>query len=323
MDNTDIGLFQSADGGRSWQSTTEGVPDSWRNTTYWVALDPAQRGLVWGAFSGTHDLPRPRIWRHSSVDSFMGGVGVSTDGGRHWQPSNAGLPSSPITHILLDPSSPVGHRTLYACAFGHGVYKSTDNGKSWSQKNSGIFGAEPLAWRITPAQDGTLYLVVARRGEGKTISPSDAGAVYRSVDKAESWQRMELPPGVNGPTGLEVDPRDAQRLYLTAWGQEGEDADRNGGVYVSEDGGKTWLSLFTASQHVYDLTIDLHHPDTLYICGYDAAAFRSVDRGLHWQRINGYDFKGGHRVFTDPNDTSQIYITTYGGGVWHGPAAGR
>ena len=26
MDNTDIGLFQSADGGRSWQSTTEGVP---------------------------------------------------------------------------------------------------------------------------------------------------------------------------------------------------------------------------------------------------------------------------------------------------------
>jgi photosystem II stability/assembly factor-like uncharacterized protein len=323
MDNTDIGLFQSADGGRSWQSTTEGVPDAWRNTTYWVALDPAQRGLVWGAFSGTHDLPRPRIWRHSSVDSFMGGVGVSTDGGRHWQPSNAGLPSSPITHILLDPSSPVGHRTLYACAFGHGVYKSTDNGKSWSQKNSGIFGAEPLAWRITPAQDGTLYLVVARRGEGKTISPSDAGAVYRSVDKAESWQRMELPPGVNGPTGLEVDPRDAQRLYLTAWGQEGEDADRNGGVYVSEDGGKTWLSLFTASQHVYDLTIDLHHPDTLYICGYDAAAFRSVDRGLHWQRINGYDFKGGHRVFTDPNDTSQIYITTYGGGVWHGPAAGR
>jgi hypothetical protein len=104
MDNTDIGLFQSADGGRSWQSTTEGVPDAWRNTTYWVALDPAQRGLVWGAFSGTHDLPRPRIWRHSSVDSFMGGVGVSTDGGRHWQPSNAGLPSSPITHILLDPS---------------------------------------------------------------------------------------------------------------------------------------------------------------------------------------------------------------------------
>ena len=91
-------------------------------------------------------------------------------------------------------------------------YKSIDNGKSWSQKNNGIFGAEPFAWRITPAQDGALYLVVARRGEGKSISPSDAGAVYRSVDKAESWQRMELPQGVNGPTGLEVDPRDAQRL---------------------------------------------------------------------------------------------------------------
>jgi len=24
----------------------------------------------------------------------------------------------------------------------------------------------------------------------------------------------------------------------------------------------------------------------------------------------------------DPNDASKIYITTYGGSVWHGPAAG-
>ena len=322
MDNTDIGLFQSADGGQSWQSTTEGIPDAWRNTTYWVALDPARRGLVWGAFSGAHDLPRPRMWRHSSVNSFMGGVGISTDGGRHWQPSNAGLPSSPITHILLDPSSPVGHRTLYACAFGHGVYKSNDNGESWSQKNTGIAGEEPLAWRITLAQDGALYLVVARRSEGTDISPSGAGAIYRSLDKAESWQRVALPEGVNGPTGLEVDPRDARHLYLTAWGQEGEAADRNGGVFDSQDGGKTWRTLFTESQHVYDLTIDPHHPDTLYICGFDAAAFRSLDRGLHWERVNGYDFKGGQRVFIDPNHAGQIYITTMGGGVWHGPAAG-
>jgi hypothetical protein len=96
----------------------------------------------------------------------------------------------------------------------------------------------------------------------------------------------------------------------------------NGGVYASDDGGKTWRTLFTKSQHVYDLTIDTKHPDTLYICGFDAAAYRSTDRGVHWERIKGYDFKWGHRVILDPNDSTQIYITTYGGGVWHGPAAG-
>ncbi len=322
MDNTDMGLFQSTDGGQSWRSSTEGVPESWRNTTYWLAFDPTQRGVIWGAFSGTHDLPRPKMWRNRSVLRFRGGVAVSNDGGNHWQPSNTGLPDDSITHILLDPSSPAGNRTLYVCAFGRGVYKSTDNGKSWTQKNNGIVGDEPFAWRITLSQDGSLYLVVARRSEKQDISPSLAGALYRSTDKAEHWQRVDLPSGVTGPTALEIDPRDAQRLYLTAWGQEGDSADRNGGVYASDDGGKTWRALFTKSQHVYDLTIDPQHPDTLYICGFDAAAYRSTDRGAHWERIKGYDFKWGHRVILDPNDPTQIYITTYGGGVWHGPAAG-
>ncbi len=322
IDYTDIGLFQSADGGQSWQSTSQGVPEEWRNTTYWLAFDPTQRGLIWGAFSGTHDLPRPKMWRGREVRTFTGGVAVSTDGGHRWTPSNAGLPNDSITHILLDPSSPAGNRTLYACAFGRGVYKSTDNGHSWTGKNAGIAGDEPFAWRVTLSQNGELYLVVTRRTEGKDYSASGAGALYRSTDKAEHWQRIELPSGVTGPTGLEVDPRNPQRLFLTAWGQEGDEVDRNGGVFISEDGGATWRTLFNESQHVYDLTIDPSHPDTLYITGFDAAAYRSIDRGLHWTRIEGYDFKWGHRVVLDPNDPTQIYITTYGGGVWHGQAQG-
>ena len=277
---------------------------------------------MWGAFSGTHDLPHPKMWRGRGTGQFTGGVAVSTDGGIHWQPSSSGIPSHSITHILLDPSSPAGHRTLYACAFGLGVYKSTDNGRTWTEKNNGIAGTEPLAWRITPSQDGSLYLVVSRRSEGKDRSAAGAGALYRSTDKADHWQRIELPSGVTGPTGLEIDPRNPQRLYLTAWGQMGDIADQNGGVFASENGGKTWQALFTELQHVYDLTIDPNHPDTLYFTGSDTAAYRSTDRGGHWTRIEGYDFKQGNRIILDPNDPMQIYITTYGGGVWHGPAVG-
>jgi photosystem II stability/assembly factor-like uncharacterized protein len=323
IDYTDIGAFASEDGGASWETATNGIPVPWRNTTYWLAFDPQVKGLMWGAFSGIHDLPRPKMWRHGNfIERSRGGVGVSTDGGRSWTPSNTGMMDTAVTHILLDPASPVGQRTLYACGFGAGVYKSIDNGKSWQLKNDGITESDPFAWRITRAGDGTLYLIVARGNEGRFGMTAGSGALYKSMDGAEHWARMKLPAGVNGPNGLTLDPRDNRRMYLASWGQEREGVDTGGGVYLSTDGGVSWKPVFTQSQHVYDVTIDPGAPDTLYICGFDAAAYRSIDAGVHWTRIRGYNFKWGHRVVIDPSDASKIYITTYGGSVWHGPAAG-
>jgi photosystem II stability/assembly factor-like uncharacterized protein len=227
-----------------------------------------------------------------------------------------------VTHVLLDSASPVGRRTLYACGFGVGVYKSTDNGKTWQLKNNGITESDPFAWRIAQAGDGTLYLIVARGNGGYFGETNGSGALYKSVDRAEHWIKMKLPEGVNGPNGLTLDPRDNRRIYLAAWGQEREGVDTGGGVFLSADGGQSWQPIFSQSQHVYDVTIDPDAPDKLYICGFDAAAYRSIDAGLHWSRIQGYNFKWGHRVMIDPRDSSKIYITTFGGSVWHGPAAG-
>jgi len=323
IDYTDIGAFASQDGGQSWEPATNGVPDSWRNTTYWLAFDPEVKGLMWAAFSGIHDLPRPKMWRREDfLDTAKGGIGISTDGGRNWTPSNSGMRETAFTHVLLDPTSPAGQRTLYACGFGLGVYKSTDNGKTWQLKNDGITEINPFAWRIVRGNDGVLYLILARANEGRYGMTSGSGALYKSIDGAEHWTKMKLPEGVNGPNGLALDPRDNHRMYLAAWGQERTGVDSGGGVFLSTDGGQSWKPVFTQSQHIYDVTIDQQTPDTLYICGFDVAAYRSTDAGLHWTRIRGYNFKWGHRVIVDPNDASMIYITTYGGSVWHGPAAG-
>ena len=322
---TDIGLFRSEDGGETWAGSTKGIPKPWRNTTYWLAFDPEVNDLVWGAFSGTHDLPRPKMWRRTDPARFRGGVAVSTDGGRRWAASNQGMEESAITDVLLDPGSPKGRRTLYAAAFGRGVYRSTDNGRTWTLKNAGLAPDprnQPFAWRLTRAGDGTLYLVVARRSERGRIGDRDDGALYRSTDGAETWQPMALPPGTNGPNALTVDPGDPRRLYLSAWGVARRDGDTGGGVFLSADAGGTWRSVFSEAQHVYDVTVDPRDPNVLYACGFDQAAFRSTDRGERWARIRGFNFKWGHRVIPDPADASKIYVTTFGGSVWHGPAAG-
>lgn len=319
---TDIGLFRSEDGGHSWIRSMTGVPAAWDNTAYWVVFDPAVRGKMWGVMSTTHDLPRAKMWRRTDTATYRGGVCVSLDGGRTWKPSNQGMAETAPTHILLDPSSPVGKRVLWVAAMGRGVYKSTDDGVTWTLKNNGIAQREPLAWRLARAGDGTLYVVIARRSEDGSIGTAGDGALYKSTDGAETWSPVKLPAETNGPNGLAIDPHDPRRLYLAAWGRAAGMEGKGGGIYLSTDGGGTWKNVLSCDQHIYDVTIDPRNANKLYAAGFESSAWRSNDRGEHWTRIHGYNFKWGHRVMPDVTNPAMIYISTFGGGVWHGPSAG-
>jgi len=83
-----------------------------------------------------------------------------------------------------------------------------------------------------------------------------------------------------------------------------------------------WKTVLDRDQHVYDVTIDPRNANVLYAAGFESSAWRSDDRGKHWARVPGYHFKWGHRVLPDPMDPGMIYISTFGGGVWHGPSIG-
>lgn len=315
---TDISLFRSEDKGMSWVSSSAGVPKEWLNTAYWMVFDPEVKGRAWSVNSATHDLPRPKMWRHTATDTYQGGVCRSEDGGLTWSPSSAGMPPAAPTDIVLDPASPKGHRALYVTAFGRGVYKSVDDGRTWTLKNAGIHQPSPLAWRLTFAADRSLYLVIARRSEDGGIGNSGDGAIYQSTDGAEDWHPLPMPAGVNGPTGIAADPLHPERLYLAAWARAAGVHGEGGGVYVSEDAGQHWKPALDKDRHIYDVTLDPRLRGTVYASGFESSAWVSRDFGSHWQRIAGFNFKWGHRVVLDPADEKKVYITTYGGGVWHG-----
>ena len=320
---TDIGLFRSEDAGKSWQSSTTGVPREWRNTTYWLTFDPKVRGRMWSVNSGTHDLPRPKMWRHEDPMNYKGGVCLSEDGGKTWRQSNSGMEETAATHILLDPTSPIDARVLYVAGFGRGVYKSMDGGKTWTLKNQGITQRQPFAWRLTRASDGTLYVIIARRSEDGSIGNSGDGALYRSSDGADRWEAVQLPQGVNGPNGLAVDPSSAQRLYLAAWARASGTHGDGGGIFLSEDAGRTWRQIFDRDRHLYDVTIDPRDRNIVYAAGFESSAWRSTDRGEHWSRIPGFNFKWAYRVIPDPVDRDKIYVSTFGGSLWHGSVTGQ
>jgi photosystem II stability/assembly factor-like uncharacterized protein len=320
---TDIGLFRSEDGGVSWTSSTAGVPSEWRNTTYWIVFDPQVPGRMWSVNSYTHDLPRPKMWRHTSVLTYKGGVCTSDDGGKNWTKSNTGMDEAASTHILLDPTSPVKARVLYVAGFGRGVYKSSDGGQTWALKNNGITQEEPFAWRLARSSIGTLYVVIARRSEDGSIGNAGDGALYRSTDGAEHWQRVSLPEGTNGPNGLAIDPQSPDRLYLAAWARATGEHGDGGGIFLSEDGGKSWKQVLDKDRHIYDVTVDPQDSNVLYAAGFESSAWRSADRGRNWSRIPGFNFKWGQRVIPDPLHRDEVYITTFGGSVWHGAIHGQ
>ena len=319
----DIGLFESRNSGAWWkEATSRGVPREWQGDAYSAVFDPKIKGRIWAVVSNIHDLPRPKMWRGRGVKHFGGGVVMSDDGGRHWKPMVEGMGQTAPTHILLDPASPADARTLYVCGFGRGVFKSTDGGLHWALKNNGLDGTEPFAWRIIPDSKGRLYLLVARRSEDGSIGTPLDGAIYRSSDGAEHWEKLTLPTGTNAPNGLAVDPADDSRLYLAAWGRRNPAGDTGGGIFVSTDAGKTWKNVLNKDQHVFDVTPDPRKPGVFYATGFESSVWRSVDRGETWTRIRGYNFKWGQHVLPDPKDPAMIYICTFGGTIWHGPAAG-
>ena len=325
--STDIGLMESMDGGESWLSATQnnGIPRTWVNSTYWLAFDPEVRGKAWAAMSEVHDLPRPKMWRRNGTAGYEGGILVTEDGGKLWQPVSKNIGEAAVTHVLIDPSSNKEARTLYACAFGKGVYKSVDGGNTWKQKNNGIEGKEPFAWRIVKNdKTGRLFLIVSRRSEDGSIGNEQDGAIYFSDDGAESWVKMSLPAGTNGPTSLAIDPLDNNRLLLSAWGRttKGQfSPDTGGGIFLSNDNGSTWEQVLEKDQHIHDITFDGRN-NTYYACGFNGSAYRSDNQGETWFRLKGYNFKWGKRVDPDPRDPEKIYIITFGGGVWYGPAKG-
>ncbi|MEA2062373.1 MAG: hypothetical protein U9P14_01625 [Gemmatimonadota bacterium] len=329
LSTTDVGAFHSFNGGANWFQAIEGVPASWRNTCYWMVFDPEIEGRAWGAWSNCHDLPREKMFRSGDFDRYRGGVTITNDKCRNWRMSNSGLPSNTVcTHIILDPVSPPDSRTLYVCGFRRGIFKSTNGGASWAQCGP-VPGGNRNYWRLALLPGGRLFLLVARDRQGSTRID---GGLYRSTDSGDSWTQVALPAGVIYPNDLVWDPANPARMYLCCWAWSdvpGRDENggwlveaRGGGVLRSTDGGKTWERVFREDSYVYAAAIDPARPSTIYINTFDSAAFRSEDMGENWTRIRGYNFKWGYRPVPDPYNPGMLYLTTFGGGIHYGPAAG-
>jgi photosystem II stability/assembly factor-like uncharacterized protein len=323
---TDFGLARSLDGGRSWIWAGHGSP--WTNTCYELAFDPDRRGVVFGAWSAAHDLPHWKMIRSGSerIGKFHGGLNRSDDSCATWRPlESPALPDAAATSIALDKNSPPHMRTLYAGFFGKGVYKSADDGRHWKPMNNGLgTPGNNNIWRLELHRDGTLLCAeTLAYVQGRPV----AGGLFRSRDGARSWQRIATDQPLPYIWGVRMDPRDSDTIYVAAfdvpppefkalstlvpWPRTG-----GGGVYKSVNGGRTWRKILD-EPWCWDVTIDWSSPNVIYAGTYWGGVYRSADGGNTWVRLAGLPFVCPQRVSIDPVDPRNLYVSTFGGGVWN------
>ena len=183
---------------------------------------------------------------------------------------------------------------MYAAYATGGLWKTEDAGETWNP----IFDKEATQSigniAVAPSNPDVLYVGT---GEANIFRASLPGTgMYKSTNAGKSFTNIGLQ---NSGTiaRVVVHPQDANKVYVAVSGNEWT-YNKDRGVYLTLDGGKTWKNILFESEKsgCIDLVMDPSDPNTLY--------------ASMWNRIR--------RRWSDPvpEDGDHIYKTTDGGKTW-------
>ena len=289
----------------------------------WNNVGPGGGGRITSMLSSSHDSER----LFAGCD--VGGFYISDDGGQSYSIHNKGIEDYFVQSIVEHPCDP---NTLYiGCRSG--VYKSTDGGRSWEWKRNGFppvnkygFSAMVSKVVIDPLNPEVIYAAIGRLGKTR----SGQGAIYRSMDGGENWKQIVLSGQLEEDMpiyDLAINANDSRFMLIAS----------PNGVFLSEDGGETWV---TANRG-----LPLHHrtlklaqspsdPNVVYVTlrgkagetPWQAGVYRSDDGGRTWKvRTQGLSKRPGKSRTSDMQCTWTEHITVHpqnpnivytGGATW-------
>ena len=176
---------------------------------------------------------------------------------------------------------------------------STVNAQTQTWRQVGPSGGTVISLTADPSNISKLYLGTAD------------GHVFTSNDEGDHWQLLSrIGTGQDDVvTHIIVDPRDGKRLYASTWALYSG----GGGVYRSDDGGRSWNIIGLAHETVRALAQSPTDPKLL-LAGALSGVYRSKDEGASWEKItpdNHSDLTRFDSVAFDPKDNDTIYAGTY------------
>jgi len=170
------GVFVSDDRGRTWTRSGDTVlPDS---AVVSLLITPGTQENIYAVIDGN-------IW-------------LSADGARNWGMRGKGLPAGRVETISADVAK-TGR--LWAAGAAQ-VYLSDDSGTTWTSYGKPMADAGISVRGLAVSDDGGILLLATHRG------------MFRSVDRAQTWNQVESTLPVHLESGLLMrDPHDSSTLY--------------------------------------------------------------------------------------------------------------
>ena len=192
-------------------------------------------------------------------------------------------------------------RLCLSCSLAMSACTAAFSQAAWTPL--GPDGGDARAFANDPSDHNHVYL------------GSLTGSIYDTHDGGRTWDRLAR-VGKRDDLALDnilVDPKNAKHVLVGAWVLDRAD----GGLYVSNDGGKTWTANAEMKGHsVRAMTMSPSDPNVIVIGALDGV-FRSSDSGNSWTLISPAGSNEIHEVESiaiDPKDPKTIYA-----GTWHLP----
>ncbi len=205
-----------------------------------------------------------------------------------------------VTTVTGVPSEPL---TFYMGTVGGGVWKTTDAGHSWHNLTDGQFSVGSMgAVEVSQSDPNVIY---AGTGSSKIRSNVSIGrGIYKSTDAGKTWQFLGL-RDVGQIATIRVNPTDSNDVFVAVTGNPFL-ANKERGVWRSQDGGKTWKQVLFLSPDLgaADLELQPGHPNVVFACMWhglrhpwtiisgspatdtpSAGIYKSTDAGEHWTRL--------------------------------------
>ena len=204
--------------------------------------------------------------------------------------------SGRIVDIAVNPLNKSEYYIAAACG---GVWKTTNGGTTYQPIFDG-YGTQSIGClALDPKNPNILWVGTGENNNQRSVGYGNG--IYRSLDGGKTFENMGLK--LSEHIGMiKIDPSNSNRIWVAVYGPVWKEGGERG-LYLTEDGGKTWERNFHVSDNTgcNEVYLDPNMPGTMYAAfhqrrrhewtylggGPESAFYKSSDNGKSWKKIVG------------------------------------